>query len=168
MGEGGENISSHSTHMGGARASLGTRAGAERRTGIGQRGSTLQKPTTHAVLISGMPGALEHPIGDLLRVLASKIAAPLTVVEVPRWHSIRPLPLSHGCGLSVVCRGRGGMWVSKNLSATAPGRFLFSRPYPCLFRGVEEKGGQRQVLERLRRWRRRAGPAGEKHGSPRA
>jgi hypothetical protein len=69
MGEGGENISSHSAHMGGARASLGTRAGAERRTGIGQRGSRLQTATTHAVLISGMPGALEHPIGGLtLRV----------------------------------------------------------------------------------------------------
>ncbi len=117
--------------------------------------------TTHAVLISGMPRALEHPIGDLLRVLASKIAAPLPVAEMSlRWHSIRPLPLSHGCGLSVVCRGRGGMWVSK----TSPLLGQAACAYPCLFRGVEENGGQRHVLERL--WRRRTRPAGEKHGSP--
>lgn len=51
-----------------------------------------------------------------------------------RWHSIRPLPLSHGCGLSVVCRGRGGMWVSK----TYPLLGQAARAYPCLFRGVEE------------------------------
>jgi hypothetical protein len=37
------------------------------------------------------------------------------------------------------------MWVSE----TCPLLGQAARAYPCLFRGVEENGGQRQVLERM-------------------
>ena len=129
--------SSSSAQTGGAWAILGTSARGRRREGIVQRASSIAGvATAHALLISGMPHAGPWGEGDILRVLASKIAAPLCLLRrrpggVVLFASLRFLM---AVNFLAACSGEGGRgcrrWVSIQWARSAAPCLRLPGPLP--------------------------------------